>query len=64
MNEATTPTHTTSDNTKKIKEGTEGVAAGTEITSIYFSGVGCRVQLIIEKSLALGLKKMSPFTKR
>jgi hypothetical protein len=37
---ATTPVHTTSDHTKKIKEGMEGVAAGTEIALLYFSGVG------------------------
>jgi hypothetical protein len=37
---ATTPAHTTSDRTKKIKKGTKGVVVGTEIAPLYFSGVG------------------------
>jgi hypothetical protein len=59
-----TPTHTASDHTKKIKEDTEGVAAGTEIAPLYFSGVGWWVELVTEKSPTLRLRKMSPFAKR
>jgi hypothetical protein len=36
---ATTPAHTTSDHTKKNKEFTKGVEAGTEIAPLYLSGV-------------------------
>jgi hypothetical protein len=40
MDGATTPAHTTSDRTKNIKENTEGVAEGMEITHPYFSRDG------------------------
>jgi hypothetical protein len=40
MDEVTTPAHTTSDHTKKIKEGTEGVVPRIEIAPLYFSRVG------------------------
>jgi hypothetical protein len=59
MDGATTPAQATSDHTSKTKENKEGVVGGTEVTPLYFSGVGWRVELITEKSLALGLKMMS-----
>jgi hypothetical protein len=40
------------------------VVGGTEVTPLYFSGVGWRVELITEKSLALGLKMVITFAKR
>jgi hypothetical protein len=64
MGGGTTPAQANSDRTKKVKENTEGVVGGTEVTPLYFSGVGWRVELITEKSLALGLKMVITFAKR
>jgi hypothetical protein len=40
MDGATTPTQATSDHTNETKENKESVAGGTEVTPLYFSGVG------------------------
>jgi hypothetical protein len=40
MDGATTLAQATSDRPKKVKENTEGMVGGTEITPLYFSGVG------------------------
>jgi hypothetical protein len=61
VDKATTPAQATSDHTSKSKENKEGAAGGTEVTPLYFSGVGWRVELIIERSPTLRLKMMSPF---
>jgi hypothetical protein len=60
---ATTPAQATSDHISKIKEN-KGVVGGTTVTPLYFSGMGWRVELIIEKSPALGLKMVSPFCQK
>jgi hypothetical protein len=61
---AMTPAQATSDHISKTKENKEGVVRGTEVTPLYFSGVGWRMELTIEKSPALGLKMVSPFCQK
>jgi hypothetical protein len=40
MDEAMAPSQATSDHINKTKENKEGVAGGTKVTPLYFSGVG------------------------